>query len=126
MSFITVAEAETIIGTDFSSLSDSDKTRFVLLANTWMKNDIGYEPETIDDVLKQAACEIIKGIQAGDIYAGIARYTLSEIVKADTVSTSETYEAGTREISSYEEIATALIQSTGVKLRGFSFGVYRA
>jgi hypothetical protein len=124
MSFITIAEAETILGTDFAP--DADKARLVLLANTWMKNQIGYVPDPVDETLKLAACEIIKGIIAGDIYAGIERKTTSESVKADTVQVTESFSEGSRAISQYEQIAIALIDSLDLKPNGFSFKVYRA
>lgn len=124
MSFITIAEAESILGADFAD--DGDKARLIKLANTWMKNEVGYVPDTIDPILIDAACEIIKGINAGVIYAGIARQTTSESVKADTVQVSETFAEGSREISEYEQIAKALIDSLNLKSKGFTFEVYRA
>ena len=124
MSFITVAEAESILGADFAE--DGDKARLILLANTWLKNEIGYEPDQIDPLLKDAACEIIKGIQAGVIYSGVARQTTSESVKADTVQVSETYAEGSVEISEYEQIAKAYIDSLDLKPKGFGFEVFRA
>jgi hypothetical protein len=124
MSFITVAEAESILGADFAE--DGDKARLILLANTWLKNEIGYEPDPVDPLLKDAACEIIKGIQAGFIYSGVARQTTSESVKADTVQVSETYAEGSVEISEYEQIAKAYIDSLDLKPKGFGFEVFRA
>lgn len=123
MSFISLEEAEQILGADFAPAGD--KARLILLANTWMKNEVGFIPNLIDDLLKQAACEIIKGIKAGVIYAGIARQTISESVKADSVQVSETFAEGSREISEYEQIAKALIDSVGLKPAGFAFRVYR-
>lgn len=123
MSFITVTEAESILGADFAE--DGDKARLVLLANTWLKNEIGYDPDFVVPLLKEAACEIIKGIQAGVIYSGIARQTTSESVKADTVQVSETYAEGSVEISEYEQIAKAYIESLDLKPKGFAFEVYR-
>ena len=124
MSFITIAEAESILGADFAD--DGDKARLIKLANTWMRNEVGFVPDPIDPLLKDAACEIIKGIKAGVIYAGIARQTTSESVKADTVQVSETFAEGSREISEYEQIAKALIDSLNLKSKGFTFEVYRA
>lgn len=123
MSFISLEEAEQILGADFAPAGD--KARLILLANTWMKNEVGFIPNLVDDLLKQAACEIIKGIKAGVIYAGIARQTISESVKADSVQVSETFAEGSREISEYEQIAKALIDSVGLKPAGFAFRVYR-
>ena len=123
MSFITQEQAEQILGADFAPTSD--KARLIKLSNTWMKNEVGYVPDTIDPILIDAACEIIKGINAGVIYAGIARQTTSESVKADTVQVSETFAEGSREISEYEQIAKALIDSLNLKSKGFTFEVYR-
>ena len=109
MSFITVTEAESILGADFAP--DGDKARLILLSNTWMKNEVGFVPDPIDPLLQDAACEIIKGIKAGVIYAGVARQTVSESVKADTVQVTETFAEGSVEISEFEQIAKALIAS---------------
>ncbi|MFP0661208.1 hypothetical protein ACLDXQ_19295, partial [Acinetobacter baumannii] len=68
MSFITVDDANSILGSDFAP--DSDKARLVKLANVWMKKRIGFVPDPIDPLLKDAACEIIKGILAKVIYNG--------------------------------------------------------
>jgi hypothetical protein len=123
MSFITVGDAESILGAYFAE--DGDKARLIKLANTWMKNEVSFVPDSIDPLLKDAACEIIKGIQAGVIYSGVARQTTSESVKADTVQVSETYAEGSVEISEYEQIAKAYIDSLDLKPKGFTFEVYR-
>ena len=123
MSFITVGDAESILGADFAD--DGDKARLIKLANTWMKNEVSFVPDPIDPLLKDAACEIIKGIQAGVIYSGVARQTTSESVKADTVQVSETYAEGSVEISEYEQVAKAYIESLDLKPKGFTFEVYR-
>lgn len=124
MSFITVEEAESILGADFAD--DSDKARLIKLANTWMKNEVGFVPDPIDPILIDAACEIIKGIIAGVIYAGIARQTTSESVKADTVQVTESFAEGSVEISEFEQIALAFIDSLNLKPKGFGFEVFRA
>ena len=62
MSFITQEQAEQILGADFAPAGD--KARLIKLSNTWMKNQVGYVPDTIDPILIDAACEIIKGINA--------------------------------------------------------------
>ena len=124
MSFITIAEAESILGADFAD--DSDKARLIKLANTWMRNEVGFVPDLIDPLLKDASCEIIKGIQGGVIYAGVARLTISESVKADTVQVTESFAEGSVEISEFEQIARAFIDSLGLKSRGFTFEVFRA
>lgn len=124
MSFITQEQAEQILGVDFAPVGD--KARLIKLANTWMRNEVGFVPDEIDPVLKDAACEIIKGIIAGVIYAGIARQTTSESVKADTVQITESFAEGSVEISEFEQIARAFIGSLDLKSKGFGFEVFRA
>lgn len=124
MSFITTAEAESILGADFAPVGD--KARLIKLANTWMRNEVGYVPDPIDSLLIDAACEIIKGIIAGVIYAGIARQTTSESVKADTVQVTESFAEGSVELSEFEQIARAFIGSLDLKSKGFGFEVFRA
>ena len=124
MRFITQEQAEQILWADFAPAGD--KARLIKLSNTWMKNEVGYVPDTIDPILIDAACEIIKGINAGVIYAGVARQTTSESVKADTVQVTETFAEGSVEVSEFEQIARAYIDSLDFKPRGFTFEVYRA
>ena len=124
MSFITQEQAEQILGVDFAPAGD--KARLIKLANTWMRNEVGFVPDEIDPVLKDAACEIIKGIIAGVIYAGIARQTTSESVKADTVQVTESFAEGSVEISEFEQIARAFIDSLNLKPKVFGFEVFRA
>ena len=124
MSFITQEQAEQILGVDFAPVGD--KARLIKLANTWMRNEVGYVPDPIDSLLIDAACEIIKGIIAGVIYAGIARQTTSESVKADTVQVTENFAEGSVEISEFEQIALAFIDSLNLKPKGFGFEVFRA
>lgn len=124
MSFITQEQAEQILGAGFAPAGD--KARLIKLANTWMRNEVGFVPDEIDPVLKDAACEIIKGIIAGVIYAGIARQTTSESVKADTVQVTESFAEGSVEVSEFEQIARAFIGSLDLKSKGFGFEVFRA
>ena len=124
MSFINQEQAEQILGVDFAPAGD--KARLIKLANTWMRNEVGYVPDPIDPLLIDAACEIIKGIQAGVIYSGIARQTTSESVKTDTVQVTESFAEGSVEISEFEQIALAFIDSLNLKPKGFGFEVFRA
>ncbi|MEZ6921398.1 hypothetical protein ACB014_02270 [Acinetobacter baumannii] len=107
MTFITITDAETILGADFAP--DGDKARLVLLANTWMKNEIGFMPDPVTENLKLAACEIIKGIHAGEIYSGKEQELKRKKVKADTVESEKEYQDGSFSLSSFEQIALALI-----------------
>ncbi|WP_151752552.1 hypothetical protein [Acinetobacter bereziniae] len=123
MSFITIEDAIRILGSDFAP--EGDKARLILLANTWMKNEIGFVPDPIDALLQDAACEIVKGIKIGVIYSGVSRQTTSERVKADSVEVEESFVEGSREISEFEQIAKAFINSLDLKPKGFTFKVYR-
>ncbi|WP_288456153.1 hypothetical protein [uncultured Acinetobacter sp.] len=123
MSFITIEDSNRILGSDFAP--EGDKARLILLANTWMKNEIGFVPDPIDPLLQDAACEIVKGIKTGVIYSGISRQTTSERVKADSVEVEESFVEGSREISEFEQIAKAFINSLDLKPKGFTFKVYR-
>lgn len=123
MSFITIDDANRILGSDFAP--EGDKARLILLANTWMKNEIGFVPDPIDPLLQDAACEILRGIKTGVIYSGVSRQTTSERVKADSVEVEESFVEGSREISEFEQIAKAFINSLDLKPKGFTFKVYR-
>lgn len=123
MSFITQEQAEQILGADFAPAGD--KARLIKLANTWMKNEIGFVPDPIDPLLQDTACEIIKGILAGDIYSGVERQTTREMVDADGVKVDETFAVGSVAISKHEQVAKAYIASLDLTPKGFAFGVYR-
>ncbi|WP_288398426.1 hypothetical protein [uncultured Acinetobacter sp.] len=129
MSFITIDDADEILGIDFAPLSD--KARLVRLANVWMKNRIGFIPESIDDLLKEAACEIIKGILDKVIYNGKDQLLKRKKVKADSVESEKEFQDGSEAISSYEQIAIDYINSLDLvnpnsSFRGFGIPIHRA
>ncbi|HFX6347941.1 TPA: hypothetical protein ACIFDL_002564 [Acinetobacter nosocomialis] len=129
MSFITVDDANSILGSDFAP--DSDKARLVKLANVWMKNRIGFVPDPIDPLLKDAACEIIKGILDKVIYNGKDQRLKRKKVKADSVESEKEYQDGSEAISSFEQIAIDFIDSLDLKdpnasFNGFGIPLYRA
>ncbi len=117
MTFITIADAETFLGADFAP--DGDKARLVLLANTWMKNEIGFVPDPVTENFKLAACEIIKGVLAGDIYSGKEQELKRKKVKADTVESEKEYQDGSFSLSSFEQIALALIEAENLPKHKF-------
>lgn len=123
MSFITIEDANEILGNDFAP--DGDKATLVKQSNVWMKNEIGFVPDPVDPILKDAACEIIKGILSGDIYSGVERQTTREMVDADGVKVDETFAAGSVAISKHEQVAKAYIASLDLTPKGFAFEVYR-
>ncbi|OTG85534.1 hypothetical protein B9T31_12140 [Acinetobacter sp. ANC 4558] len=122
MSFITIEQAEAILGADFAD--DGDKARLVLLANTWMKKNAGQSFDPVPYDLQVAACEIIKGIQAKAIYNGQSQALKKEKVKADGVESEEEYQDGSVTISSYEQIALDLIASIEVDQPKTPYGIY--
>ncbi|EHU2137367.1 hypothetical protein J921_3724 [Acinetobacter baumannii 25493_8] len=129
MSFITVDDANSILGSDFAP--DSDKARLVQLANVWMKKRIGFVPDPIDPLLKDASCEIIKGILAKEIYNGKDQQLKRKKVKADSVESEKEYQDGSEAISSFEQIAIDFIDSLDLKdpnasFNGFGIPLYRA
>lgn len=129
MSFITVDDAVSILGSDFAP--DSDKARLVKLANVWMKNRIGFVPDPLDPLLKDAACEIVRGIVAKVVYNGKEQQLKRKKVKADLVESEKEYQDGSVAISSYEQIAIDYIDSLDLKdpnvsFNGFGIPLYRA
>lgn len=124
MGFISIDDANNILGMSFAP--DSDKARLVLLANTWMKNQIGFEPKIISDNLKVAASEIIKGILSGDLYAGQAEKVLSKTVSAQTgTSVAKTFAENSRKVSKFEQIALALIDVEQIRKPMFTLPMTR-
>lgn len=74
MSFITQEQAEQILGVDFLHPA-GDKLASLNQQTHGCGTRVGCVPDPIDSLLIDAACRIIKGIQAGVIYAGVARQT---------------------------------------------------
>ena len=122
MSFITVEDANVILGNDFAP--DGEKARLILLANTWMKKHAGQAPDLVPEELKIAACEIVKGILAKVIYNGKSQTLKREKVKADGVESEEEYQEGSVAISSYEQIALDLISSVEEDEPRTPFGIF--
>lgn len=124
MSFISIDDANNLLGSSFAP--DGDKAPLVLLANTWMKNQIGFEPKTISDNLKSASCEIIKGILSGDLYSGQAEKVLSKTVSAQSgTSVSKTFAEKSRKVSKFEQIALALIDAEQIRKPMFTIPMIR-
>ncbi|RJE69391.1 hypothetical protein AMS70_17835, partial [Acinetobacter sp. JS678] len=99
--------------------------------NVWMKKRIGFVPDPIDSLLKDAACEIIKGILAKVIYNGKEQLLKRKKIKADSVESEKEYQEGTEAISSFEQIAIDYIDSLDLKdpdasFNGFGIPLYRA
>lgn len=120
--FITVEDAETILGSDFGE-NEAEKKRLVMLSNIWCKKyvggDIDYETEATDDV-KTAACEIIIAIKKGSVFGGQERETTEESVSAGSVSSTEKFSEGSIAVSSEEQIAMAILDDAGFNLKSSS------
>ena len=124
MSFITADDADNILGSSFAPAGD--KARLILLANTWMKNQIRFVPKTVSDNLKLASCEIIKGILSGDLYGGQDEKVLSKTVSAQTgTSVSKTFAENSRKVSQFEQIALALIDAEDIRKPMFTIPLTR-
>src|SRR5690606_41800251 len=102
------------------------KAIILIFAITWMRNEVEYVTDPMYPLLKGVACENNKGIQAGVIYAGIDRQTISESVKADTVQVTESFAEGSVEVSEFEQIARAFIGPLDLQPKGLGFGVFLA
>ncbi|ENU92094.1 hypothetical protein F971_01981 [Acinetobacter vivianii] len=113
MGFVTTQDVNERLGDDFAP--EGDKAHLVLLANTWMRKKIGFIPDKIDPLLKYAACEIVKGIKAKAIYNGQEQLLKRKKVKGDTVESEREYQEGSTSISSYEQIATDIIDTLELK-----------
>lgn len=127
MIFITLMQAEELLGQDFAP-TEAEKKRLVMLANTWMTNNTcdclqGSSIIEVPENLVVASSEIILAIKSGDIYGGSDRQTTSERVKADSVEVQETYADGSRAISANEQIALAMIEAECLSCNGGSFSL---
>ena len=130
MIFITLIQAEELLGQDFAP-TEAEKKRLVTLANVWMTNNtcscLQDDSIEVHENLVVASSEIILAIKSGDIYGGSERQTTSERVKADSVEVQETYAEGSRAISANEQVALAMIEAECLSCNGgsFSFDLWR-
>lgn len=88
-------------------------------------------PDPIDSLLKDAACEIIKGILAKVIYNGKEQLLKRKKIKADSIESEKEYQEGAEAIFSFEQIAIDYIDSLDLKdpnasFNGFGIPLYRA
>ena len=122
MSFITINDADEILGNDFAP--DGDKATLIKQVDVWMKNEIGFVPDPVDPILKDAACEIVKGILASDIYSGVERQTTREMVDADGVKGDVTFATASVSVSKFVHISIAYIASLDLTFFFFLFLFY--
>lgn len=95
MIFITTAEADTILGSAWTTVDKKDNA--VFMANVWLsakKFCRGIEP-TIDDAIKIAAANLASLSSQGLLYVTKTDGTVTEkTVKADTVQVTKKYADG--------------------------------
>ena len=94
MIFVTVAEVDTFLGTDWTTLDKKDNA--VFMANVWLsakKFCSGTDP--IVDAIKQAGAYAAKLASSGKLYEAQTDGTVTEkTVKADTVQVTKKYAEG--------------------------------
>ncbi|MEE1881530.1 hypothetical protein V0R55_15285 [Pseudomonas soli] len=105
--YITVEQVDALLGPTWAP--DDQKSRAVLMANTWLTNLglPGFDPVP-DDVI-QAGAEIAREAAAGNIYGSKETGVMSKSVDADGVSSSKTYSVTSKTISAGESFALALL-----------------
>ena len=105
--YITVAQVDALLGSTWAP--EDQKARAVLMANTWLTNlGLPLFDQIPDDVI-QAGAEIAREAAAGNVYGSVETGVLSKSVDADGVSSSKSYSASSRKISSGESFAMALL-----------------
>ena len=94
MIFVTVAEADTILGSAWTTVDKKDNA--VFMANVWLsakKFCRGLDP--IDEAIKQAGAYAAKLASSGKLYETQTDGTVTEkTVKADTVQVTKKYAEG--------------------------------
>lgn len=94
MIFITTADADTILGSAWTTVDKKDNA--VFMANTWLsakKFCRGLDP--IDEAIKQAGAYAAKLASTGALYVTQTDGTVTEkTVKADTVQVTKKYAEG--------------------------------
>lgn len=105
--YITVAQVDELLGPAWAP--EDQKARAVLMANTWLTNLGLPEFDPIPNDVIQAGAEIAREAAAGNIYGSLETGVTSKSVSADGVSSSKSYAASSRKISSGESFAMALL-----------------
>lgn len=126
--YITVADVDTILGTDWTAQEKKD--RAVMQANAYMTslNLSGVDMDAIPQEVKQAGAELAKSAATGILYQQQSSGSLeAKTVKAGSVTTSKTF--GTIDSSSTkaqaESIQFALALLNPWLRSSFGFDVYR-
>lgn len=105
--YITVEQVDTLLGPDWTTADK--KPRAVLMANTWL-TALGLPAfEPVPEAVIQAGAEVAREAANGNLYSSVQTGVTSKAVKADTVSSSKSFAAGSRTISAGESFALALL-----------------
>lgn len=105
--YISVEQVDGLLGANWAS--EDQKSRSVLMANTWLTNLNLPDFDPVPDDVIQAGAEVAREAAAGSLYAAKETGVLSRSVNADGVSSSKTYSESSRSISAGESFALALL-----------------
>ncbi|MBX8528551.1 hypothetical protein K5D32_02690 [Pseudomonas cichorii] len=105
--YISVEQVDGLLGASWAS--EDQKSRSVLMANTWLTNLNLPDFDPVPGDVIQAGAEVAREAAAGSLYAAKETGVLSRSVNADGVSSSKTYSESSRSISAGESFALALL-----------------
>lgn len=105
--YISVEQVDGLLGASWAS--EDQKSRSVLMANTWLTNLNLPDFDPVPGDVIQAGAEVAREAAAGSLYAAKETGVLSRSVNADGVSSSKTYLESSRSISAGESFALALL-----------------
>lgn len=105
--YISIEQVDDLLGAGWAP--QDQKSRSVLMANTWLTNLKLPDFDLVPTNVAQAGAEVAKEAAAGNLYQAKETGVLSKSVDADGISTSKTYSATSRAISAGELFALALL-----------------
>ncbi len=107
--FITVADVDTLLGSDWAGAGDPALS--VMQANAWLTSKIKRPvPAEVPAEIKQAGAQVAKVASTGGLYKATQKEVLSKTVSATSgTSVSKTYAEGSTDLSQGENLAIALI-----------------
>lgn len=107
--FITVADVDASLGPGWAGTGDPVLS--VTMANAWLTAKIQrVVPDPVPTEIKTAGSQVAKEAAAGNLYKATQKEVLSKTVSAQSgTSTSNTYAAGSTDLSAGENFALALL-----------------
>lgn len=109
MTYITVADADDILGVDWAVGATTTKDRAVMMANVWMTGQKLPSLDPMPQEWKQAACEIAQEAVKGKMYGAKETGVVSKSVSAGDVSSSKTFTVSAKAYTAGESLALALL-----------------